>query len=122
VPRRTVFPVLTQTKVLVSFSNMYRSHAHSSFAVFALPLIFSLLGCAGAPVQEMSNARQTINAARAAGAEDHAPTQLAEASDLLGKAERALQQHEYRLARRQAEEARRQAQEALQLAASVDKS
>lgn len=87
-----------------------------------LPLLLGLSACAGAPVQEMSNARQTISAARAAGAENHAPDQLAAASDFLGRAEQALQQHEYRLARRQAEEARRQAQQALQLASSIEKS
>lgn len=101
---------------------MYRTPALANFAVVVLPLLLGLFGCANAPVQEMSNARQTISAARAAGAENHAPEQMAAASDFLGQAEAALQQHEYRRARRQAEEARRHAQEALQLAASVEKS
>lgn len=80
-----------------------------------------LTACAGAPVQQMSDARQAISAARAAGAADHAPTQLAAATELLSDAERALEQHQYRVARRQAEEARLRAMAALELAAAAEK-
>jgi hypothetical protein len=95
----------------------------SLFAAPALATLtaFCLTACAGAPVQQMSDARQAINAARAAGAADHAPTQLAAAAQLLDGAERALQQHRYRVARRQAEEARMRAISALELAAAVEK-
>src|SRR5262245_45651457 len=99
---------------------MSRPLAASGIAL-ALPALFGLFACTGAPVQQMSNARQTITAARAAGAQDHAPDHLATASDLLRRAEQALQQHDYRLARRQAEEALRHAQTALQLTSSPGK-
>jgi hypothetical protein len=81
--------------------------------------VMCLAACAGAPVQQMSDARQAINAARAAGAADHAPGQLATAAQLLDDAERALQQHQYRMARRQAEEAHEHALAALELSAKA---
>ena len=65
-----------------------------------------LSGCIGAPVQEMSNARQAVRAAQKAGAEQHAPTVLAEAQKLLDQAKGNLQHGEYRAARDQAEQAR----------------
>ena len=60
-------------------------------------LVFLLLvavaaGCSAAPpVQEMSDARQAIAAAREAGAEELAPTGLAEAEVLLDGAEDYLE-------------------------------
>ena len=60
-------------------------------AVVMLCLIW-LAGCATAPpVQEMSDARQAIAAAREAGAGDLAPAQLREAELMLGTAEDFLQ-------------------------------
>lgn len=72
-----------------------------------------MTACAGAPVQEMSNARQAINAARAAGAARVAPQTLTEAQTLLEAAEASLQQRAYREARRNAVSARTKAAEAL---------
>ena len=46
-----------------------------------------LTACAGAPVQEMSNARQASKAARDAGAEKRAPQTLHEAQTLLARAQ-----------------------------------
>jgi sialic acid synthase SpsE len=69
--------------------------------------------CAGAPVQEMSNARQAIRAARDAGAEKLAPQTLNEAETLLQNAERSLQNRAYKDARRSAVAARGKAAEAL---------
>jgi hypothetical protein len=72
-----------------------------------------LAGCAGAPVQEMSNARQAIRAAREAGAERVAPEQLTEARAYMERAEASLQNRRYRDARRHAVAARGKAVEAL---------
>lgn len=70
-------------------------------------------GCASAPVQEMSNARQAIKAARDAGAERVAPQTLSEAQALLQQAETSLQKRLYRDARRNAIAAHHKAAEAL---------
>ena len=70
-------------------------------------------GCAGAPVQTMSDTRQTISAAEQAGAGQVAPDALASARQGLKRAEDLLGAHEYRAARRAAEAARQSAAEAL---------
>lgn len=72
-----------------------------------------LLGCAGAPVQEMSNARQAIKAARDAGAAQSEPQIMGAAQALLEQAETSLQKGDWRDARRNAVEARRNANEAM---------
>jgi hypothetical protein len=76
----------------------------------------TLAACAGAPVQEMSNARQAIRAAREAGAEKSAPQKLNEAEALLNRAEDSLERRAYREARRSAIAARDKAAEALGVA------
>jgi hypothetical protein len=76
-------------------------------------LACGLLGCAGAPVQEMSNARQAIKAAHEAGAGRIVPETLNEAQSLLKRAEINLQRRAYRDARRDAVAARGKAGEAL---------
>ena len=89
-----------------------------------LPLLlgFALLsgavvsGCAGAPVQEMSNARQAVRAAERAGAATVAPEVMGEAKELLKSAESLLRRGDYRSARDQAELARTRAVEARSLA------
>lgn len=85
----------------------------SLFPSLLLALAVSVSGCAGAPVQEMSNARQAIKAAREAGAEKIVPTTLSEAQALLERAETNLQKRAYRDARRDAIAARSKATEAL---------
>jgi len=79
----------------------------------AVLVALSVAACAGAPVQEMSNARQAIRAARDAGAAKTAPQTLNEAQTLLDRAEGNLQRREYRDARRDAVAARDKASEAL---------
>src|ERR1700674_4990053 len=64
------------------------------------------VGCAGAPVQTMSDTRQAIRAAEAAGAATTAPTQLNAAREQLKRAEDLIRSGEYRAARREAEAAR----------------
>jgi hypothetical protein len=73
-----------------------------------------LLGaCAAAPVQTMSDTRQTIRAAEAAGAADVAPQSLSAARDRLKRAEDLIRRGDYRSARREAAAARQSAADAL---------
>ncbi len=67
------------------------------------------LGCKTAPVQEMSEARQAIEAARAAGAEQYANQELDQALSSLKKAEQMLNDRRFRDARRSARQARDEA-------------
>jgi hypothetical protein len=84
-----------------------------SIQLFAIVLCCVLSACGGAPVQEMSNARQAIRAAHDAGAERIAPDPLTEAHTYLQQAEASLNSRKYRDARRQAVAARDKAVEAL---------
>lgn len=80
-----------------------------------------LTGCAGAPVQEMSNARQAIKAARdATGSAVATPPSLVEAEALLNRAEVSLQKRAYKQARREAIAARGKAAEALSSSRTAD--
>lgn len=65
--------------------------------------------CVSAPVQEMSDARQAIRSAVAAGALEYAPAQLQQAQRLLDHAETSLQAGSYFDARRYALDARDEA-------------
>ena len=77
---------------------------------FHLFLVFGLLAaCVAAPVQEMSDARQAIESAKAVGADDYTNTAMREASLLLEQAQSALESHRYRDARRMATEAKSKA-------------
>ena len=87
-------------------------------------LLYSLLlgalvlsaGCQTAPpVQEMSDARQAIMAAKEAGAEEKAPAELRQAVEHLQAAEEALTQEQYSSARRDAVMAKARAIDALKL-------
>ena len=79
-----------------------------SFLIFVLVLS----ACAGVPVQEMSNARQAVEAARKVGADTRARNELKSAETLLQSAEQALQEGDYKQARRDAEASRDQAVQA----------
>jgi hypothetical protein len=79
-----------------------------------------VVACAGAPVQEMSNARQAIKAARDASGEMSAPPSLVEAEALLNRAEDSLQRRAYKAARRDAIAARGKAAEALSSARTAN--
>jgi hypothetical protein len=83
---------------------------------FAATTVVVLGACAQAPVQDMSNTRQTIRAAEAAGAASVAPEPLASAREGLRQAEEHLKQGHYRAAQRAATDAREKAYEALQAA------
>lgn len=72
-----------------------------------------LAGCVGAPVQEMSNARQAVRAAQQAGGAKYSPDAMAEAERLLKNAKTNQSNGEYRVAREEAEQARDKAMVAL---------
>ncbi len=78
--------------------------------LFCAVLLSALtVACGTAPVQEMSEARQAIAAARAAGARDYATEQYNRAESLLKTAEHMLNNRHYRKARESANEARDEA-------------
>lgn len=80
-----------------------------------LPVVLGAMfvaGCAGPPVQAMSNARQAILAAEQAGAARYAPARLAAAERWLDDAEFALQSHNYDRAQSSAARAAQAAREA----------
>ncbi len=78
-----------------------------------LVLSAALLACKGAPVQEMSDARQAIEAARAAGAQERSPRELRDAQAAITRAESSLREQHYTRARFAAQEAKRNAAVAL---------
>lgn len=93
---------------------MVSSIPRSFFQGLLLAILSGTLGaCVNAPVQEMSNARQAIRAARDAGADRVAPQKLSEAQALLERAEENLQNRSFRDARRNAVAARGRASEAM---------
>lgn len=87
---------------------------------FILPgLLLALLGgCASAPVQEMSDARQALYSAERAGAARHSPRQFHEARRLLQEAEHKLAVSAYGEARRLALDARDRAIQARETASA----
>jgi predicted S18 family serine protease len=87
-----------------------------SLLIGSLMLLLITACATTAPVQEMSNARQTIQAAVEAGAEIHAPDELANARELLDDASRELEVGNYPLARDYALQAKQQAMQARQSA------
>lgn len=91
----------------------FRARSRLATRCAAVAALLLLAGCASAPVQEMSDARQAIQAAEEAGAAAYAPEALQDAKRLLTSAERKLQREAYQSARIDAREARRRAAEAL---------
>lgn len=79
------------------------------FYMGAVALSIVLSGCASAPMQEMSDARQALQAAREAEAGAYAPTRYSEAEQRLSRAEKRLSSRDYKSARDNALTARREA-------------
>ena len=75
--------------------------------------ILGLAGCSSAPVQEMSDARQAIAAARVAGATESTSPDFYAAQAAITRAEKHLEAQEYARARYAAMEAKRHAGAAL---------
>ncbi|MDH3336568.1 MAG: DUF4398 domain-containing protein [Gammaproteobacteria bacterium] len=81
-----------------------------------LAALLAVAGCQTAPpVQEMSDARQAIMAAKEAGAAEHASDDLQAAVDFLESAERSINAENYAQARRDALQAKAKAHDALRL-------
>lgn len=83
-----------------------------------LAVLLALTGCASTPppVQEMSDARLALEAARDAGAEKFAPSRLQRAQMLLSSAESHLKRRTFLAARRDANAAKTEAVEARRIA------
>lgn len=82
---------------------------NEKFHLIKISLLFlaiALSACAGMPVQEMSDARQAVDAARKAGAETSAPEDLESAEKLLQDAEKALVDGDYSQAKESARAAK----------------
>jgi outer membrane murein-binding lipoprotein Lpp len=75
--------------------------------------IACLIGCTSAPVQEMSDARQAIAAARVAGATEGSSPDFYAAQAAIARAEKHLQAQEYTRARLAALQAKHHAAAAL---------
>ena len=87
-----------------------------SSALFSTILLAILIaGCAAAPVQEMSDARQAVRAAVDAGAEEYAPDELKAAEKYLRQAEESLKTWNFGQARMNALGAKDRAQGALRI-------
>lgn len=72
----------------------------------------TLAGCAAAPIQAMSDARQAIEAAVQSGGDQNAAQQMQDARAAMAQAEIALKKVQYRKARELAQQARAKAIEA----------
>ena len=95
---------------MIGFLNKFKAAAA---LVCGIALVLTL-GCAiSPPVQEMSDARQAIAAAKEAGAEQHAAVTLNQAEQMLDTAEKYLQGGVYRQAQRDAISAKDKAFSAL---------
>lgn len=77
--------------------------------------LFLVGACETMPVQEMSDARQAISAAREAGAAEYAAEQLNAAQSALESAEKYLNTRNYGVARREAMAAKSAAIDALRM-------
>ena len=82
-----------------------------------LCLLFLIAGCSEPPQKEIDRAQGAVDTARAAGAEQYAPAEFAEATTALQQAHDAVTQRDYRLALTRALDASQRAQESARLAA-----
>ena len=86
------------------------------FSRYGIPVILSslVIGCATAPPnQEMSDARQSVEAAESIGAEKHAPVAMNSAQQLLSRAQDDFEAGEYDEAQKEALAAREAARQAV---------
>lgn len=90
-----------------------------SYWVLLVLMTMVVTACASAPVQEMSDARQALDAALRAGAAERAPAQTQAAQSSLAEAEKSLKQRNFSHARQNAQQARSQAIEAQRIAQSA---
>lgn len=81
----------------------------------AMLIAVALFGCAGAPVQEMSNARQALAAAEQGHADKTAPAEMSVARRYMDAAQAALDSGDYGTAREDATLASQAAAKALSI-------
>ncbi len=92
----------------------YKNKSRTAAALLCSIALILISGCAASPpIQEMSDARQAIAAAKEAGAEQHAAATLSQAELMLDTAENYLQRSVYWQAKRDAIGAKEKAFEAL---------
>jgi hypothetical protein len=84
----------------------------------ALTVSCLLAACAEPPEKEMTEAREAIETARAAGAERYAPAEYKEATDAAQRSQRFVAERDYRQALSAALDARERAEAAAQAAAA----
>lgn len=101
-----------QTILLLNLNPCYLMHKNKFLVT--LTLLFSIVlltsSCAvNPPVQEMSNARQALNAARDAQAEHYAEIEYSKAQELLEEARSNIENGDYYTARYLALEAKQHA-------------
>lgn len=82
-------------------------------------LVAALTACASAPIQEMSNARQSVQAAREVGAGEYAAYNLDVANEYLARAERELELRYFSRARHDAIVAKSEARKAHEVALAI---
>lgn len=94
--------------MIKSDRNTFQTISSTQLFVFViLPVLLFLGGCSLIPpVQEMSNARQSLQAAKSAGAEVHDSKRFSKASELLDLASQKMDSGDYVTARELALEAR----------------
>jgi hypothetical protein len=86
--------------VVTSFQSSFSSRRPYQWVLLLLLPLLLLSACSVMPpVQEMSDARQAIKAAREARAHEFAPQKLRSAEDSMELATRTLEQGEYEAAR-----------------------
>lgn len=95
---------------------MLAAHTTVFMRAIMIATLVVVAACETMPVQEMSDARQAISAAREAGAEEHAVEQLMTAQTALESAEKYLNTRNYGVARREAMAAKSAAIDALRIA------
>jgi len=98
---------------------MSRTITRSRAGIAGLFALFVLSACAGPPVQEMSDARQAIQAAHAAGADQYAPVVLQQAMEYLDSAEQKLEKRAYNGAKKDARLAKQKATHARSIAETL---
>jgi hypothetical protein len=78
-----------------------------------------IIGCTTIPTQEMSDARQALNAANHVNAKYYAPIKWQEAQQHLKQAEKYLLNNQFKLARRHAVLVKKPAVSAYNMAVSI---
>ena len=94
---------------------MLAAHTTAFMRGVMIAALFIVAACETMPVQEMSDARQAISAAREAGAAEHAAEQLLAAESALQSAEKYLNTRNYGVARQEAVAAKSAAIDALRM-------